>query len=271
MSESQKGSIDDCILDKNWLKTHGERVVSINPTTKASFLLDPYAYSQDSSARDTSNPTNWDNMPILNPLDTTFSYAIQALQVAHFRFNFSKAIHAGLKYDMDFRIALYVDDFPAIDYDTLVAQSSNSRYIPFYQYASEDDRAAKFDQEALDFEHIVANTFPYRRWTEAWDTAMKALDSDYGGKKERRVFGETCKYNDDCSWCLIGVPVPKIDPYSSDCRFDAEPDPFGGARDSKTLLVEELIEPGRAKSPVGCTNNEEPSCYVHFDFMGKSL
>ena len=57
---------------------------------------------------------------------------------------------------------------------------------------------------------------------------MKALDSDYGGKKERRTFGETCRYDHDCSWCLIGMPVPKINAnkFPNECRFDSELDPF---------------------------------------------
>jgi hypothetical protein len=176
-------------------------------------------------------------MPILNPLDTTFSYAIQTLQVAHFRFNFSKALAAGLEYDVDYRIALYVDDFPVIDYDTLLAQGPDSRYVPFYQYASGEDRAAKFDYEVLDFDVINPSVFPYKRWTETWDTAMKSLDSDYGGKKERRVFGETCKYDDDCSWCLIGMPVLKIDPLRNECRFDSEMDPLGGIKNNVRIVV----------------------------------
>jgi hypothetical protein len=270
-SESQKGSIDDCKIDKNWLKSHGERVISINPTTQSSFLLDPYSYSQDSNSRDSSNPANWDNMPILNPLDTTFSYAIQTLQVAHFRFNFSKALAAGLEYDVDYRIALYVDDFPVIDYDTLLAQGPDSRYVPFYQYASGEDRAAKFDYEVLDFDVINPSVFPYKRWTETWDTAMKSLDSDYGGKKERRVFGETCKYDDDCSWCLIGMPVLKIDPLRNECRFDSEMDPLGGIKNNEASTIEKLFNPNRAKSPVGCTMNHEGSCYTNLPYMGKSI
>jgi hypothetical protein len=274
-SESQKGSVHDCILDKNWLRTHGDRVVSINPTTHVSFELDPYAYKQLSSTRDISSPTNWDNLPILNPEDTTFSYAIQTLQVAHFRFNFSKAIASGLVYDNDYRIALYVDDFPVIDYDTLIALGEDSRYSPFYQYeasigAGTEDKASKFDQEIIDFHNIQDEymSFPYRRWTEQWDSAMKALDSDYGGKKERRVFGERCQYDYDCSWCLIGVPVPTLGP--NQCRFDSELDPFGG-RAEDNGVIDKLLHPENAKNPVGCTTTTADSCYTSLGYMGSEI
>ena len=89
-------------------------------------------------------------MPILNPLDTTYSYAIQTLQVAHFRFNFTKALQQGLVYDSDYRIALYVDDFPVIDYDTLIAAGPDFRYEPLFQSfaglaTGGEDKVSKFD------------------------------------------------------------------------------------------------------------------------------
>ena len=149
------------------------------------------------------------------------------LQVAHFRFNFTKALQQGLIYDSDYRIALYVDDFPVIDYDTLIAAGPDSRYEPLFQSfaglaTGGEDKVSKFDTGVVDFQRINPFTFPYKRWTDTWDTAMKALDSDYGGKKERRTFGETCRYDNDCSWCLIGMPVPKINAnkFPNECRFD---------------------------------------------------
>jgi hypothetical protein len=271
-SDSQKGSIDDCVLDKNWLKYHGDRVISISPTTTSKMELDPYAYMQDSTSRDTSNPANWNNMPILNPTDTTFSYAIQTLQVAHFRFNFSKALFQGLVYDIDYRIALYVDDFPVIDYDTLVAAGPDSRYEPLFQSSAGlatggEDKVSKFDINVIDFHTVNPSLFPYKRWTDTWDTAMKALDGDYGGKKERRTFGETCRYDNDCSWCLIGMPVPKINAnkYPNECRFDSELDPFS------TQPMFNQPSSMRLKSPVGCTVNMEPDCYVQLDYMGSTI
>ena len=167
---------------------------------------------------------------------------------------------------------LYVDDFPVIDYDTLIATGPDSRYEPLYQSAiglatGGEDKVSKFDVNVIDFQAIDPIIFPYKRWTDTWDTAMKALDGDFGGKKERRTFGETCKYDHDCSWCLIGMPVPKIDANKNpnECRFDSELDPF-----SKQPIFNDPSS-NRLKSPVGCTVNIEPDCYVEMDYMGSSI
>ena len=213
-SDSQKGSINDCVLDKNWLKYHGDRVISINPTTSSKTMLDPYAYMQDSTSRDISNPANWNNMPMLNPLDTTYSYAIQTLQVVHFRFNFSEAMLRGLIYDIDYRIALYVDDFPVIDYDTLIATGPDSRYEPLYQsaigLATGEDKVSKFDVNVIDFQAIDPIIFPYKRWTDDMGYGNESLRWRFWREKGAPNIWRDLQIRSRLFMVLIGMPVQKL-------------------------------------------------------------
>ena len=94
--------------------------------------LDPYAYMQDSTSRDTSNPANWNNANF-EPIGHNLFVCNSDAPSCTLSFQLYQSTQQGLIYDSDYRIALYIDDFPVIDYDTLIAAGPDSRYEPLFQ------------------------------------------------------------------------------------------------------------------------------------------
>tara|TARA_B110000208_G_scaffold4468_1_gene5849 strand:- start:98 stop:9100 length:9003 start_codon:yes stop_codon:yes gene_type:complete len=187
-SELLCGHISCCAISNSWLNdplTGGYRVISLNPATPRRYRLDPQGWHQ--------NEDKWQNPPVLKMNDIQYVLKMNTFDLAKLTFDFTSAHEAGLVYDRDFRVAIFVRNNP---------KSRFKLGDPLGPDPSKDDQTSVARQVGE-----VIRRYGY----ETIDTIEESRAFEKGGWME-----DDPNLAEICYWCLAGAQVPDIDLYSAE-------------------------------------------------------
>eukprot|EP00753_Platysulcus_tardus_P011265 PLAT3280.30.p1 GENE.PLAT3280.30~~PLAT3280.30.p1 ORF type:complete len:2152 (+),score=1031.51 PLAT3280.30:343-6456(+) len=222
-SDSESTVATKCEIDTTWLIDHGQRVISINPASSRRVRLDPFAYDYLEN--------KWVNPPELTPAEATFELQVRAFDFVHLMFNVTRARDAGLVYDTDWRLALYVDEvapgrlekerrYMTAPQPGVPAQPQSVTPLPLF--GPGDNKPDSVDRLELALvtgvsrletqiqQRAVCATVLECRRTAAEEDCGEC-DTDSEDLREAPPLN-TLAYRDGCGWCLGGLELPLEEP-----------------------------------------------------------